>query len=486
MWIILTTDDNEEEEPTDEKTEEKSKKQKPSKPIRIHAHHDDYIMLESCFLDNVPKFLVSDQIGKVSFIDNYTQPDGTIHVPITSLDEIGYIPYTFTADPYVTKDLLNTPVPIGQVISQELSLWRNLVEVRDDVRRELAVAYTNFSYTYYRYNSTSYLGYFGDTQTGKGRRGELFQRMGYRARATVDDSAPNVWQFIQDAGGLIIEDEVENWEKEDRQKLKIWRRGYTRGGKVSRLQLTNQGRKQLFFEIFGPKIVSGNKEFWDKALKERIIAEHTDFGLPKKSKIDKQDEDMMNRIRNGLLIYRLQHHRKELPVIQTPFVAREQELFEPLLQSCYQTALFDDLLTFFRWVSKDSTENRQKSNEGLITLACLRTYEGGEVKLTSRIIRDNLVEITSGKIANDEQGIPRAIRTGDEFNEREISVKRLGKALQFLFDAKPVRLTQDERGWILDPWRLLQEAQKYGFADKEMEKMELLKQQLQGTKVKQQ
>ena len=109
-----------------------------------------------------------------------------------------------------------------------------------------------FSYFQDKMGLTHYLFFVGDNDSGKSNNLHIINFLAYRNMLSSDMTAANIYSFLgceYEGLGTICEDEADNIDQ-DRDKMKIYKNGYTAGIRVHRLDLPSSGgRKQDVLSI---------------------------------------------------------------------------------------------------------------------------------------------------------------------------------------------------------------------------------------------
>jgi hypothetical protein len=151
-----------------------------------------------------------------------------------------------------------------------------------------------------------YVDLFGPPESGKSCVDTIVSWLGYRTFGSVEVTSANIYRYlgkfqnpvVGGNPGVIIEDELEDLEK-DKNKLGIYRSGYSNDGTVERYSKS--------FPTYGIKIFSGINPIKDEALSSRTITIHMVKGAPLK---DLDDVLALNPkyffpLRNKLLAWRV-------------------------------------------------------------------------------------------------------------------------------------------------------------------------------------
>lgn len=439
-------------------TERVPKDEHESNHVIVHTLVRGGVILEAVFLDGMPAFLTNGANGGIKFVRSYTF-DGIGYLPPQPIEMKGYPVCDFKT---TEVDDIYQKATTPNIVDGLLKVWNELVAT-SDFNRKLDVAFTLLSYQYYKSMSVPYRGYFGDNESGKGRRCEIHKYTDYRALYSTTLSGPNVLWYLNITGGEAIEDEVRGIEK-DPDKLSIYLMGYKRGATVPRLRPDKSGTlHQEFYNVFGPKILAGNALPGVKGLQERLIPESTIADQPERDEIGEGDLNLFAQLRNLLMVWRIKNHGQPLPELQIPFKARAKELYKPLLQVCYGTSLYDDLLQYLTKRSQERIAEDQRSLEGVLTKACILArllvdIQLGEDVIETGELRKQICDATDGVEATNRAGTEIIGIRADDLGF--VSNQTVARRLRLLFGAEPVKKGY-RRGWKVDLRRLYKSAKRY-------------------------
>jgi hypothetical protein len=196
---------------------------------------------------------------------------------------------------------------------------------------------------------THYLYFYGDNGSGKTINLQLLSLLGYRAMYDVDITAPNIFTYygtVEEGQGVILEDEADDLDYKQQEKMKIYKKGYTTGGKVSRTETGgDSGRVQEGYYVYGFKAFTGEERLdpdYAKGFNERTfyikceagdpqydLSEVTSPGGAQEYEILRQELEDLHKT---LLMYRLIHHTDKFPNIDVAVKNREKQLTKPLVR----------------------------------------------------------------------------------------------------------------------------------------------------------
>jgi hypothetical protein len=156
---------------------------------------------------------------------------------------------------------------------------------------------------------------------------------------STDITAANIYQFlgsIEEGQGTICEDEADDID-EDKDKMRIYKNGYTTGYPVLRTD-TTYGRKQYRFHTFCFKAFAAERtpdSTKAKGFNQRIIQLTSLYGSPQydisevinpagEEKYQKLLDELLET-RNLLLVYRLLHFNDKIPDVRLNIENREKQ-----------------------------------------------------------------------------------------------------------------------------------------------------------------
>ena len=183
--------------------------------------------------------------------------------------------------------------------------------------------------------STHYIYAVGETGSGKSTLTLHFKNLGYRCLYGANIPYANIYNFLgkdEEGAGTIAEDEAQSIG-DDKRKITIYKNSYNKGSRQPIVDVKN-GRKQIFYWTFCFKAFSGELLPNDKGLLERLAVCFMMQGIPKKNikKPSPDDKERMRKLRNRLLVWKLQNIEKGIPYSPSVQVGRDEELYEDYLK----------------------------------------------------------------------------------------------------------------------------------------------------------
>jgi hypothetical protein len=294
-------------------------------------------------------------------------------------------PYTFKSEQEFFELVENTRGRNFDSLHRKVkSIWEKYVDA-DDFHISICAADTIFTYFQDKIGLTHYLFFVGGNGSGKSNNLTVLHFLAYRNMMSSGMTAANVYQFLgsrEEGVGTICEDEADNIE-EDREKMKVYKNGYTTGFPYHRTD-TSSGRRQLKFNTFCFKAFAAEKlpdSVKAKGFKQRIIELPCVYGSPRYdiSEVvnpagEEEYQQLLDELldtRNTLLVYRLLHFKDKIPDIKLNIQNREKQLFKPVLRVFQNTQTLDELLP----VISNYISQRRQSNANTLHAFLYRTIK---------------------------------------------------------------------------------------------------------------
>jgi len=258
---------------------------------------------------------------------------------------------------------------------QVKNVWKKYFDIDDDIIN-ICTADTIFTYFQDRLGMTHYLLFVGDNNTGKSNALTIFEQLAYRPLKDISISPANIYNFLgqlEEGQGIILEDEIDNIEEQE-EKMRIYKAGYTKGAKVTRMYDSSSGlakaREQKRFNTYCFKAFSSEKQptfYKAKGFIERIFTVKCSSGTPqyditevindagdaRYKKLFRELDDL----RRLLLIYRILNYDKPIPDLDLSIKNRDKQLCKPLVRLFQNSKAIDEIL---KSLTKFISEKRNK------------------------------------------------------------------------------------------------------------------------------
>jgi hypothetical protein len=289
-------------------------------------------------------------------------------------------PYHFEGEKELGECLKKTSEKTLDQIYQEVKAIVKKYIAASDVHHTILAGDIVFTYFQDIFGQTHYLYFYGDNGTGKTINLQLLSVLAYRAMYDVDITAANIFTYygtIEEGQGVILEDEADDIDYHQQEKMKIYKKGYNAGGKVSRTETGGDaGRHQEGYYVYGFKAFTGEERLdpdYAKGFNERTFYQECQAGDPEydlsevmspagAEEFEKLREELED-IHKTLLMYRLIHHTDRFPNIDIAVINREKQLVKPLIrlfqgtQSQKEIAqALGELLAARRGIKRDTLE----------------------------------------------------------------------------------------------------------------------------------
>lgn len=344
------------------------------------------IFVESVWIDEKPAFLcINLETGEISS-QNHVIYDGIKYIPPQKESDIPYEKYSFSSEE--VKQLNNQKISKQELLDEIKILVEHFI-VNSPIAQTLTTVDVLLSHCMDWIDLIHYPFYVGDTGSGKSANAHIFKWLSYRPLYSEDITTANIYQYLgetDEGQGTIIEDEAQDLG-EQREKIKIYKNGYSRGSKIPRITNSDSTRNQKFYYTFGLKVFCGEKVPNDKGLLERLVIIKMIEGIPKGNiKKPKHDEKIkLRQLRKKLLIWKLQTQITGLTEqIETKLVNRDEELWYDFLRIASGTTFYEYAQKVVNHFVKQRHENIESSLEAkLFRCIVYRMDENMELDIMS-------------------------------------------------------------------------------------------------------
>lgn len=325
-----------------EQQRQKPKNQNETKKTRkkVKGKINGYFV-ESIIVDEIPFFLCRDLISKKISLRKEFVNDEKLILPIES-SECGYIPFEFTKSEI--EKAIENQINKDKLLDEIKKAIDKFVIVRE-LDKYLLLADILMTYEQERINTLHFPFFVGETESGKSSALHLVRILGYRCLYGEDLPNADIYNFLgtdEEGAGTIAEDEAQEIEK-NREKIRTYKNSYSKGSLKARIITTNYSKKQVFYKTFCPKFFAGEKLPEDKGFRERLAVVNMLEGNPRsniKRLSGSEKKDLLD-LRKGLLLYKIQNIKNDLPHFDSGLRQRDQELWEDFLRVVYGTKYFE-------------------------------------------------------------------------------------------------------------------------------------------------
>jgi hypothetical protein len=415
------------------------------------------MLAEAVLIGDKPYFLIARDNGSID-IQRSIELEDKILIP---LDKEAYINKAYS---FLSEDDVKSCIAIAKQANLDTLyhkiklIWKKYVDA-DDFYISLCTLDTIYTYFQDKIGLTHYLFFVGNVGSGKSNNLRILQYLAYRNMTSTDITAANIYQFLgsmEEGQGTICEDEADDID-EDKDKMRIYKNGYTTGYPVLRTD-TTYGRKQYRFHTFCFKAFAAERtpdSTKAKGFNQRIIQLTSLYGSPQydiSEVINPAGEEKYQALldellesRNLLLVYRLLRFNDKIPDIRLNIENREKQLFKTIVRVFQNTEILKELLPIIsRYVSQNRELNANTLHAFLYkTIKELIHFENN-AELESNKIWDRI----KANLQGDE--IPNKPQSFQSVEFGEVSQKGIVQILKDVFGATKSKRHGDGRKLVFD------------------------------------
>ncbi len=355
--------------------EKSGKKPKEKKVVKKVKGSIQGFYVESIIVDDQAKFLCVDKITKnLSLKDKFVTEDNIIE-PLQA-SECGYLPYRFRSS------------EINRVLTKEINKEKLLDEIKKqidkflvmkDIDKHLVLGDILITYEQERISTLHFPFFVGETESGKSSVTHVFKYLAYRCLYGEDIPNADIYNFLgtdEEGTGTIAEDEAQDLGK-NKEKIRTYKNSYSKGSLKARIVTTQNSKKQVYYKTFSPKIFAGERIPQDKGFKERLAIVNMLEGKPSSNikRVTSEEIDELIKLRNALLIYKIQNVTKPLPNFESGLEQRDQELWEDFLNIVSDTKYFEKCKETVKYFTKQRHEVIWNSLEAKIFKVLKKTLD---------------------------------------------------------------------------------------------------------------
>jgi len=349
-----------------------------------------------------------------------------------------------------------TPIPYESAEKLEQEIL-DYVKARLDFTYEeeyaVFIAAIKLTWALEKFDSTPYLFFYGPKRSGKTRALKLLEQLCYRGFLALNATRATIYYLVDKYTPTLLLDESEVYTTDNPEAKEIvclLNSGYTRGGKVMRLEPDEHNKRHLrFWKVFCLKALSGTRYVSD-TLEDRCIV----FKMTKNSyPIQSLDETIACTLRGKLAAWKkdfqdvsyvsscpttpLSDNNKDTPLTD----ARLQELFYPLLHVVSEKRL-QCLISMKGKQTQDLWDSEARLSVDAEILEAMKSV----LKTGGRFASGTVTDLVNGLKREDERIDPRTIGW---------TIRRLG------FNKAP-SIEGKQRSWWWDEQLWVKRAKQFG------------------------
>ena len=323
----------------------------------------------------------------------------------------------------------------------------------------ILAADTLYSYFQEKFGATHYNIFIGENGSGKNSALLFFKMLGYRVFYITAASPANYYTFlgeIQEGQGTIAEDEADDIGY-NKDKQKILKTGYARGGNVPKVEFSkNGGRNQVSFLTFCHKWLAMEELPDEKRIRgvlDRSFifkfmigdVKHNIKGIIEDEKSEQYKQ--LVHLRKLLFVFKLVQQDTIFHNIKLNIKNRNAELTKPLLRIFYKSNSFEKIIKALSKIVNEKTILKSNSLESKIIETINKMIENANddkeiFEFSNESFYSNLQGITDAKDnLMDSTNSTFYLQDGTKLSKYKIS-----KILTSKFKAKPFR-TREKRGF---------------------------------------
>jgi hypothetical protein len=424
---------------------------------RVVQKFTHYGCVEAVLVGDLPFFLQINDSGEPMLLENIPYSDMVLVPPqktaypglayeFTDLNEIKSVIEK------AKKETLDSLYTSNKSISKKYIHQKNY---------QLSILSADNIFTYFqdRLGQTHFLNLTGDNGTGKSNILTLLAYTGYRPLHGTSLNAANIYSAlgsIEEGQCIILEDEADGIE-DDREKMKIYKVGYTKGAKVSRIvSSSSKGRVMENYCAFGFKAFAAEVELdatKAKGLLERTLVMRCLHGSPQYD-IAEVINPAGDRVHSGLLqellefrklllVHRLLHYNDIIPNIEIGLKGREKQLCKPLLRLFQKSACRTEISQALEKLLQEKRQAKSDTLEGRLFIVAKRLVSNVGQAPTIAVVFEAVRAELDGQMVKGKSDIFHC------FDHGRVTLKQVTKIYREKFGATSFH-TGKHRGLVFD------------------------------------
>ncbi|MGB6462860.1 MAG: hypothetical protein WBF38_01370 [Nitrosotalea sp.] len=399
-----------------------------TKPIRKIKGRIENYYVESILVDGKPHFLCCSISDSSLTLRQNVETEDMVYQPIDA-SQCGYLPYSFTSSEIT--ELMTEKMDREQLLDGIKFETDRFISL-PDIGRHLILGDILLTYCQEWINTLHYPFFVGETESGKSSALHLVKWLGYRCMLGEDIPQADVYNFLgsdEEGCGTIAEDEAQElWRNSE--KIRTYKSSYSKGSVKARIiGVDSLGKHQIFYKTFCPKWFAGEILPQDKGFLERLAIVHMAEGRPQSNikRLTNEEKERLAKLRNRLLIWKIQNIGVGIERIESGLIQRDQELWEDYLSTVQGTKYFEGCKNVVAFYVKQRHDAIQNSLEAKI-FACVIDKLDENLEVQFHELWSNIITQLSGHV-DKNTFYPEDYTT-------KISHHTLSKMLEEKFQAK--------------------------------------------------
>lgn len=265
----------------------------------------------------------------------------------------------------------NTDIDMFNTYVDLINLLKKTIRFVEDIQYKIFALWIIATYKHPLWETIPYLHFKGLPASGKTRAMEMANLLAYRAVMVSGITFTAIVRINHNYNASLLIDEIDTKLDErgesGREYVDFLKSGYKKGSMYISSDLNDQ-KKVLFYNNYGPKILTGEKGIYNEALLSRTITFDMEQDYPEIMNLSDVKAEC-EKIKNNLLNYRFKTGTPETIGEEISLRARYREIFDCLIRTALHIGQpTDDLIKY----AKDLEQQMINDMQGTIQWDVLR------------------------------------------------------------------------------------------------------------------
>jgi DNA-directed RNA polymerase subunit RPC12/RpoP len=260
-----------------------------------------------------------------------------------------------TSDIEVPKNIWRIPIWIDldidmfEIYDDLIKLLKQTIKFQEEIQYKIFALWIIATYKHPLWETIPYLHFKGLPASGKTRAMEMAKLLAYRSVLVSGITFTAIVRINHNYNVSLCIDEIDSKLDErnemGREYTDFLKSGYKKGSMYIASDLNDQ-KKVVYYNNYGPKILTGEKGIYNEALLSRTITFDMEQDFPEISSLSTIEQEC-NDIRTKLLNYRFKTNMPDILTDEIPLKARYREIFDCLIRTAQHIGQkTDDLIKF--------------------------------------------------------------------------------------------------------------------------------------------
>ena len=276
-----------------------------------------------------------------------------------------------TEDMDVQKNLWKIPIwedleiDMFEVYDDLTKLLKQTIKFQEEIQYKIFALWIIATYKHPLWETIPYLHFKGLPASGKTRAMEMAKLLAYRAVLVSGITFTAIVRINHNYNVSLCIDEIDTKLDErtegGREYTDFLKSGYKKGSMYIASDLNDQ-KRVVYYNNYGPKILTGEKGIYNEALLSRTITFDMEQDYPEISSLSSIEREC-NDLKTKLLNYRYKTNTPDILGEEIPLRARYREIFDCLIRTAQHIGQkTDDLIKF----AKDMEESVINDMQGTV------------------------------------------------------------------------------------------------------------------------